>query len=152
MIIEVDDILVYRNGIPKSIYLGRLYKEGSICSIINSDNYHLRYDNKWYKFTPRDFTISISAQADASGNTVFKAVPENKERFSDVAIEFYNEENELKYLIYIFTTSQMKEFYVNTQENLAGQTWGIKIRNLDGEYTPYDGYWIYKIDKSQITI
>ena len=144
-IIEVDDILQYRNGVPKSIYLGRLYKDGQ-SEIINHDNYHLSYNNQWFKFKDQEFIVNITSERLEDNTIKLIAIPEKKERFSNLIVKFYHGND----LIGRITINNDSESFQTLLNGLEGDTIDVIVETLPG--VNRDQFWVYKPDKTQITI
>ena len=145
-IVEVDDILQFRNGAPKSMYLGRIFKNGKP-HVINHDSYHFAYNGKWYKFKDQEFIITITSTQNEDGNTVLWATPEDKERVSNLIVRF-KQNNDVKYLIFI--TNDAIPYFTVAERDLTGETYDIEVETYTGGNR--DQYWVHKPDKTQITI
>lgn len=154
MIKEAKNIYVYKNGIPYSIQFGNIYKNGEISYQVNSQ-FRMYYNGDWYVLSPIEYKFNITTYRNENNEVIFHitAPLEYNPRTSDLAIEFYDEEGVLKYVLNIFETDPSQYWdYFTFKDLTPGITWTAKIRDLDDTSYDYsDLFWKY-IVTSNITI
>lgn len=149
--IEAKNIYVYKNGKPISLQFGKVYKNKVVSYLINK-NFHIYYNSECYKFPALDYIFNAEYYRNDNGNVIFritKPLDINNNRASDLSVEFYNPENELKYIVNIFTMDKNTYWDYETNTNIPNGNWTVKIRDLDNtSYTYEDDFWKYSINSN----